>query len=145
MLTLRLNCSTAAHTTSWKFYPTQNWSSLRYLISVIIWELIFPSWHHHGLKKLTPSVLDFSCSVKHSHLPWAPGESPIKLPRMAMFGWNFMCQIDLGKLAVGLVWDESVLTQREVCFDRSRTYTKLGFWWLTITIHIGWNAELLII
>ena len=43
MLALRLDFSTAALTR--KFYPSENWLSSRFLTSVIVRELVFPSWH----------------------------------------------------------------------------------------------------
>ena len=45
MLALRLDCSTAALTTPQKVLPSENWLSSRCLTSVVVRELVFPSWH----------------------------------------------------------------------------------------------------
>ena len=45
ILALQLDCSTAALTVTRKFHPTENWLSSRSFTSVIVRELVFPSWY----------------------------------------------------------------------------------------------------
>ena len=42
-------------------YPTENWLSSRCLTSVIVWELVLPSWHE-------PMTVTYTCGINKLHL-----------------------------------------------------------------------------
>ena len=58
MLALCPDCSTAAHHSLRRFYPSANWLSSKFLTSVIIGELVFLSWHQ-SLEKEMVFLIEF--------------------------------------------------------------------------------------
>ena len=63
-----LDCSTAGSPLTRKFYPSGNWLSSRCLTSVIVQELVFPSWHQPLTNYFLPCRLCFLWLWS----PWPP-------------------------------------------------------------------------